>query len=631
MSEEFDNKTPGEEPQTEGGYLRRIRKEERGFIIVWCSLIMTVLLGIAGFSVDLGNWYLHIQRAQRAADSAALDGAIHLPADPDTAKAVARAGLINNHVEQRFVDSAVIEVVPGRPNQLYVDVATETTNSFLKFFGLDNTSTFERAATATWAPPLKMGNLSNVLGTEPRDTSRPSNDQWEPATLKSQQRQYWLSIAGRRTFQGRGDEYAAQMCDNPRNNGNIVDGCKDLPNPLNGNSQSYIPGPGGGGTYRKVDRGYDERPPGYDGAQYGYTVTVRQGAPGATTRIQVYDPAFALTGPYCKPPFWRGGNTDDLAAATGSERYESDRQDYCAGDHQYSDHHADDSTVYRMPTTYFRVYDENEQPAAACPGIRTFTPWGPPVGSDYHDHDGLMPFENNAAFRAQYHEWVTLCDIPNNSAQDQTYKIQVWTDNNSEGINHFSLRAGLMTGGIVNPATSGQYIRLSANERLPLYSNTIGSDMRFAIAEVPMSLAGSEVRFSAFDIGDCNNCTLTNSATFMLESDSRSPSSAGQRSTTSCTYTPITNLNNQVNLPNCRLAGVWNGGGYNGKKIKFVWKVPSDYTCGPAINGTSCHLFIRVDFLGGSTQVDDISTWTLDGDGMPLRLIKNPTGMPTVH
>lgn len=604
-----ENATGGPIPETSmrlRGWETRPPEDERGFILVWCGLIITVLLGFAGFAVDLGNWYLHIQHAQRAADSAALDGATHLPADPDTATAVAKEGLKNNGVEQQFIDAAVIKVVNGHPNQLYVKVDTQTNNSFVKMFGVGRTSTFTRAATATWAPPIEMGNFSNVLGTEPADPSRPLNDQWETAAKKAAQRQYWLTIAGPDTFQGRGDEYTGRKCDNPRNGGNVVDGCKTVG--LGGQSTSFIPPPPGS-KYAK--------------AQYSYTVTVLAGAPGVSTRLQVYDPAFALTGPYCKPPFWRGGNTADLFADTGNIHYDPNRPDFCAGDHQYSDTYGDDSTVYKMPTTYFRVYDDKGNPMPSCPATRSFAPWGPPVGSDYHSSNGLVPYENNASFKSVFHEWVTLCDVPYDKTKDNVYKVQVWTDSGSEGMNHFALRSGLINGGAVNQAASSQYIRFSADKHLSLYSNRLGADMRFAIAEVPQSLAGTDVRFAAFDIGDCNNCTLTNSATFQLESDSKSPSSPGQKSTRSCDVTPIKNLNTTVAMPNCKLSNVWNGAGYNGKKVWVTWHVPSDYTCGPS-NGTSCFLFMHIKFAGGSTQVDDISTWSLDGDGIPLRLIKNP-------
>src|SRR5688572_30077985 len=50
----------------------RARMNERGFVLLWAALMLTVLMGMAGLAVDVGNWYLKIQRAQRAADSAAL-------------------------------------------------------------------------------------------------------------------------------------------------------------------------------------------------------------------------------------------------------------------------------------------------------------------------------------------------------------------------------------------------------------------------------------------------------------------------------------------------------------------------------------------------------------------------------
>ena len=57
----------------------RFWKEERGIALIWLALTLVVLIGMAGFGVDLGWMYLSTTRAQKAVDAAALAGVVNLP------------------------------------------------------------------------------------------------------------------------------------------------------------------------------------------------------------------------------------------------------------------------------------------------------------------------------------------------------------------------------------------------------------------------------------------------------------------------------------------------------------------------------------------------------------------------
>ena len=54
-------------------------KNEKGAILPFVALVLLLLLGLASFAVDLGWFYLNSTRVQRAAESAALAGVIHMP------------------------------------------------------------------------------------------------------------------------------------------------------------------------------------------------------------------------------------------------------------------------------------------------------------------------------------------------------------------------------------------------------------------------------------------------------------------------------------------------------------------------------------------------------------------------
>lgn len=73
-------------------------EKDPGVALVWLATTLVLLLGTAGFAVDLGWLYLSASRVQRTADSAAMAGVVHLPGFPVTADLDARdAGRANGY------------------------------------------------------------------------------------------------------------------------------------------------------------------------------------------------------------------------------------------------------------------------------------------------------------------------------------------------------------------------------------------------------------------------------------------------------------------------------------------------------------------------------------------------------
>jgi Flp pilus assembly protein TadG len=64
-------------------------RNESGQAVLMTVLFLTVLIGVAAMSVDVGSWYRQQRQAQAAADAAALAGAQALPADPTQAQVLA--------------------------------------------------------------------------------------------------------------------------------------------------------------------------------------------------------------------------------------------------------------------------------------------------------------------------------------------------------------------------------------------------------------------------------------------------------------------------------------------------------------------------------------------------------------
>ena len=174
--------------------------KERGATLVLASLTIVVLLGMAGFAVDLGWLYLKANQALKAAEASALAGVVHMPkpgAVPWGAGAEAWDTAVDVAARNGYTTGSGTTVtpseVPGHPNQLEVDVATSVPTFFMRIFGIGSVS-FSRDAIAEHLPPLKMGSDEPFLGKDPTDPSRNTH--------------YWLSVNGTYTGKNEGDPFS---------------------------------------------------------------------------------------------------------------------------------------------------------------------------------------------------------------------------------------------------------------------------------------------------------------------------------------------------------------------------------------------------------------------------------------
>jgi hypothetical protein len=544
-----------------------VENHEDGFVLVFAALSLTVLLGLAGFSVDLGNWYLHIERTRAAADSAALAGAVYLPDEPEVALSEAKKSLVANHVPTQLIDQADIHPLTSGSGTLIVTVPTEVQNAFIPLIGLPNTSRFNVTSSAQWQPGLGIGDYSNALGSEPPDATRPNSDQWQSADRRANQSQFWLATGGADNDKQDGDRFGAKHCDGSSS------GCT-----------------GGTNTEFKAD------PDGLHTAGYEYVVSANKGAQGNVIEIQVYDPAVVNTDEDC-------GDLQDLYAASGNNpRYAPEQNAFCAGD---------DGDA----TTYYEVFDaKTKMPVAAC---------GPEKAFPAIDNISAASLQD-PTFVAVFHEWVTICSAPYDPMTGNEYVLRVRSDINKGGENIYSLRAGLFNGS-PGPAASGTLlleqsqaaVRVFAKKDLPLWANFSGANTQFAIASIPPSYAGQDVSLELFDLGDASD-----PGTLSVIASGRTASGASP--TASCDYIPPHSKTAQP-LTNCTLPNVSQDTGYQGQAFSIVWHVPSDYACDltgadPAAN---CFVFLKLAYPEG-TEVHDRTTWSASGDTKPLRLVPTP-------
>ena len=222
-----------------GAVLERLRSES-GVSLLLTAASLVVVLGMAGFAVDLGWIYLNTTNTQKAAEAAALAGVVHMPLpssvtfDASEAKSVA----LDISSEAGYTNGVNATVTPrevaGAPTQLEVEVATRIDTFFMRIFGIDDID-FSRTARAEQLPPLVLGSDEPYLGNDP-DRGIVTN--------------FWAAINGECEMKANGDPYS------PRRLSNNCAG-------------------GANGQYR-------------DPAYY-YAVEVPEGSSGGTLTVEVYD------------------------------------------------------------------------------------------------------------------------------------------------------------------------------------------------------------------------------------------------------------------------------------------------------------------------------------------------------
>lgn len=167
---------------------------ERGATLVLAAAVLVVLIGMAGFSVDLGWIYSQRTEATKAAESAALAGVVNMPNPTSTpwgpgAEAFDVARDIAERKGYTHGTNAIVTPtqIAGFPNRLKVDVTRDVDTFFMRVFGID-TVTVDTTATAEQTPPLKIGSDDPILG-------GPTSD-------------FWVAVNGTRRRKSDGDAYS---------------------------------------------------------------------------------------------------------------------------------------------------------------------------------------------------------------------------------------------------------------------------------------------------------------------------------------------------------------------------------------------------------------------------------------
>jgi Flp pilus assembly protein TadG len=542
---------------------RRLRRgrDEAGYVAVTVALTLTVLLSFCAFAVDVGNWYFTGQRAQRAADAAALGGVPYLPGNQTSAFSKARELATANNFSADGT-TVVSPALDGRPTRLRVTVSKTVQNQFGWLMGIP-TKTITKTAVADYAGPVPMGSPCNTFGNDPESGVGLTGD-----ACASVNTQFWANVNAPATQKAQGDPFQASTCSSS------WDGCSGTTNTE------------------------------YDTRGYFYTVNVPAGLSRLT--LQLFDPAFVNTGTGCDTNFGSAstaatGAVNDRATLPAT-RYASGNtaaSAYCVGDYYPGGTTGVMNTQFTVRSPSASAWDPTSFPVYSSSCQKTY------VGYNGSLFDALDQYTSGTTPRSTYapdvaesfRRWTTLCTIDNPPKGE--WLIQVKSNgagaDTATGSNHFGIRA---YGSSVGDASA---ISVSGREKMSIDSNRPGAITEFYLARVPSGAAGQVLKVNLFDVGDSST-----SGTIKVISPSGGDYSG-------CTGAGVTTSINS----DCSFTA---NSTFNGKWQTVSIPIPSGYTCDDTVQ-TACWVKLRYDY-GASSVPTDVTTWTANIEGDPVRLVE---------
>lgn len=238
----------GDQPQA--------RERSRGQVLVVFAGSVVILMMMAALVVDVAWFWVNSLRVQRAADAAALAGAVMLPSRVADAYTLAEEEATKNG----YRAGGTVTVTPhwdkGEPRRLDVTISAPVSTYFMRVIGISSIP-IVRTAKAEYTLPVPMGSPQNYYGVgfyESKAGKLAVNDPLTGKPLASQG--FWGAMFTSGGVRENGDRYG------PAYLGNGVSGkAKGDPNPD------------------------------YDANGYDYTIEV-----GANGEVRLFDPIFCATG-----------------------------------------------------------------------------------------------------------------------------------------------------------------------------------------------------------------------------------------------------------------------------------------------------------------------------------------------
>lgn len=636
---------------------RRDRNEDGYVAVVVAILFSSILLVLAAVGVDTARWYVELERAQRAADAAAMAGVVYLPHNLPMAITTARESARLNGFDDADPDVDVQVDFGDRRSQLEVVISSTVDNQFGAAIGVE-TATINRQAVADYTSPAPMGSPCNVFGNEPPGgnnltsgvgASGPRGSQipaaYSASGICKSEPNFWAAVEGPETDKQQGDRYSTAPCTLRSTSGKLPYGCSGSVN-----SEATFP------------------------EGYFFTIKVPEGAESSPVTLQLYDPAYVSTGASCESmPNLDGSNyltnLNPYVTTAGSSRsldvydaylrytrprsvqsgYESYARRFCSGDSQPGRATTSPGNRLTAPVTSFAVRAANDaqDPTTGVPYSGCTAQFSgqqdPPTVTDLRQKNSNG--SNNSGYKAAtaqvFHQWVTLCTFTPTEAGDHYLQVRtnvplpgsvgaheryvcgrsvcerdrpgtfryngntavharVGTLTHGEGVNAFGIRA---------ISAAADQISVSGWSRMPMLQNVPDSTASFNLLRVLPAAAGQSIAFEFYDVADGADDEGTVTVVPPLTEDDEE-----QGPFDDCTA--ALNDDDFEELQGCQV-GVTNSDN-NGQVQRMRIPIPETYTCDDDVL-TGC--WFRVDIsLNG--DISDFTTWDARLEGDPVRLIE---------
>lgn len=598
------------EPSTEACEPER----EAGVVLVWFALLLFALIAITALCVDIGLWYVEAVHVQKAADSAALAGAVHLPSSPTNAAATAKDTAAKNSYTDGAASgnvSVVATQVATQPNQLQVSVTKTFQGIFGAVFGIPNLR-ITRSATAQYETAVDMGSPANIFANEPVAPNDPTSSNTPPGSWSNVSgftANMWGNIFGYRSPKGNGDARHAGVC-------SIEDLCVS-----------------------NVNTEYSDY-----GYFYRVTVDASQKPAGAKLAIEVFDPAAVDVGDHCDVnslgdatvraainPWTTKNGTVATDAATRYDWGDTSNRAGVPGAGTYCTGDSHDAGANPPLTTYVVRANTTPFDPTAAPVVNQGTCSGLQIPGFDKTLSGGPLTQGGAGYDPQlasvFRQWVPVCMFDPSTVPAGDYLLQIRTNvalggsvtgpgtaPDTGGSNRFAIRAAWVTGGqsfsvgtYTSPPTyvNKNGLSIAGVGYMSLYANAAAGAAapNFYMARV-LPGGNQTLRVRLFDIGDCGG-TCSPTLTFKKPSGAAWDSCKVRvgEANAFVTYAPCSFPNNGTNL--------W---------TTVDIAIPGTYTCSV---GTYTDCWTTMTYsLASAGALNDTTTWSAQILGNPVRIVK---------
>jgi hypothetical protein len=441
---------------------RRRSADERGFVLVMTAIVLTVLMTMAAFAVDIGAWYSRAAHVQRAADAAALAGVVYMPQNLARAQAVALETAAKNGFTDPRPNQAGdpididVRADPNIQQRLRVKIQDHNVPAYFASAFMGNIE-IGRDAVAHYAEPIPLGSPENMLGVGPQlyppDPWNPTAPGYNLLGQKLPPQNFYLAVNGRCAAAEEGDLLLSQF---------------------DGNALS---GPGGQyGCLGDANPTHDVR---------GYVFNIDFDAPLVTTyKVQIWDPAY---NPAPNPNATQMTSKDYTLDGAGSYSWNGTSWVWAQ-----SAATSDIDTTFRLTAP-----DSGDSPL------------------DYTDDTPVVPAvtytSKQAGLAGQWVDFATLGP----TAAGGTYRMTAFTDTtrtNSWGVNVFAIRVlpsypgfGYITerfSTLGAGAFSSLLPKVYGIDHLSVYANAASSSADMYLAQIATVHAGKRIRLDLWDPGE---------------------------------------------------------------------------------------------------------------------------------